>query len=120
MRLIDADRLLEDRRMKTYYHLTNGDIAIPVIDIEHAPTVESENSVQTEQTRCKDCKYYGQDIFDRGGFCRRIEGFDCNDDDYCSFAVRKKDDSEKDDILQFLSGLTSLIERIKSRIYERT
>ena len=120
MRLIDADRLLEERRKSKYYHLTNGDIAIPVIDIEHAPTVEPENSVQTEQTRCKDCKYYGQDIFDRGGFCRRIEGFDCNDDDYCSFAVRKKDDSEKDDILQFLSGLTNLIEGIKSMIYERT
>ena len=81
-RLIDADRLLEDRRMKTYYHLPNGDIAIPVIDIEHAPT---------ELILCKDCKYYGQDIFDRGGYCRRIKGFDCNDDDYCSFAVEKNE-----------------------------
>ena len=40
MRLIDADRLLEERRMKKYYHLPNGDTAIPIIDIEHAPTVE--------------------------------------------------------------------------------
>lgn len=40
MRPIDADRLLEERRIQKYYHLPNGDIAIPIIDIEHAPTVE--------------------------------------------------------------------------------
>ena len=39
MRLIDADRLLEERRVHTYYHLPNGDVAVPIIDIEHAPTV---------------------------------------------------------------------------------
>lgn len=38
-RLIDADRLLTDRMKSKYYHLPNGDIAIPIIDIEHAPTV---------------------------------------------------------------------------------
>ena len=38
-RLIDADRLLSERRMHTYYHLNNGDIAIPIIDIKHAPKV---------------------------------------------------------------------------------
>ena len=42
MRLIDADRLLEERRMHTYYHLPNGDTAIPIIDIQNAPTVEPE------------------------------------------------------------------------------
>lgn len=40
MRLIDADRLLEDKRIGKYYHLKNGDIAIPLIDIKHAPTIE--------------------------------------------------------------------------------
>lgn len=39
MRLIDADRLLSERMKSKYYHLPNGDIAIPLIDIEHAPTV---------------------------------------------------------------------------------
>ena len=39
MRLIDADRLLEEKRKGTYYHLPNGDIAIPIIDIERAPTI---------------------------------------------------------------------------------
>ena len=40
--------------------------------------------------RCKDCKYYGQDIFDRGGYCKRIEGLDCNDDDFCAWAEDKE------------------------------
>ncbi len=39
MRLIDSDRLLSDRMKSKYYHLPNGDTAIPIIDIEHAPTV---------------------------------------------------------------------------------
>lgn len=42
MRLIDADRLLTDRMKSKYYHLPNGDIAIPLIDIEQAPTIEPE------------------------------------------------------------------------------
>lgn len=42
MRAIDADRLLTDRMKEHYYHLPNGDIAIPIIDIEHAPTIVPE------------------------------------------------------------------------------
>lgn len=45
MRLIDADRLLSERMKSMYYHLPNGDIAIPIIDIEHAPTIEPERSL---------------------------------------------------------------------------
>lgn len=45
MRLIDADRLLSDRMKSKYYHLPNGDIAIPIIDIEHAPTVATDINV---------------------------------------------------------------------------
>jgi hypothetical protein len=41
---IDADRLLTDRMKSIYYHLPNGDIAIPIIDIEHAPTVLEEEA----------------------------------------------------------------------------
>lgn len=41
-RYIDADALLTDRKKSKYYHLPNGDIAIPIIDIEHAPTIEPE------------------------------------------------------------------------------
>lgn len=39
MRLIDADRLLD--RCK-FYHLPNGDLAVPIIDVQHAPTIEPE------------------------------------------------------------------------------
>ena len=42
MRLIDADALLTERKKSKYYHLPNGDVAIPIIDIKHAPTVETE------------------------------------------------------------------------------
>lgn len=38
-RLVDADRILSEQMKRKYYHLPNGDTAIPVIDIEHAPTV---------------------------------------------------------------------------------
>ena len=51
MRLIDADRLLSERMKSMYYHLPNGDIAIPIIDIERAPTIESEI------IHCQGCKY---------------------------------------------------------------
>ena len=40
--MIDADRLLSERMMAMYYHLPNGDVAIPIIDIEHAPTVSAQ------------------------------------------------------------------------------
>lgn len=48
MRLIDADRLLSERMKHTYYHLPNGDIAIPLIDIEHAPAIEPETETEEE------------------------------------------------------------------------
>lgn len=40
-RLIDADRLTRPEIIKMYYYLPNGDVAIPIIDIEHAPTVDA-------------------------------------------------------------------------------
>lgn len=45
MRLIDADRLLQEKRMHTYNRLPNGDIAIPLIDIKSAPTVDPNRRV---------------------------------------------------------------------------
>lgn len=41
MALIDRDRLLTERMKSKYYHLPNGDIAVPLIDIEHAPVVDA-------------------------------------------------------------------------------
>ena len=48
MRLIDADRLLSEKMKSKYYRLPNGDITIPIIDIENAPTV-------CELVRCEGC-----------------------------------------------------------------
>jgi len=42
MRIIDGDRLLTERMKSKYYHLPNGDTAIPIIDIEHAPTIKTK------------------------------------------------------------------------------
>lgn len=41
MRLIDADRLTRPEMLRMCYHLPNGDIAMPIGDIEHAPTVDA-------------------------------------------------------------------------------
>jgi len=40
-RLIDADRLLRPDMIRMCYHLPNGDIAMPIGDIKHAPTVDA-------------------------------------------------------------------------------
>lgn len=41
MRLIDADRLIRPEILHLCYHLKNGDTAISILDIEHAPTIEA-------------------------------------------------------------------------------
>ena len=69
MRLIDADRLLSERMMAMYYHLPNGDVAIPIIDIEHAPTVSAHHERKTgewilkphEKMLAWDCEPFGYD-----------------------------------------------------------
>ena len=48
MALIDRDRLLTERMKSKYYHLPNGDIAVPLIDIENAPTVDAVPVVHSE------------------------------------------------------------------------
>lgn len=81
MRLIDADRLMTKRMQSKYYHLLSGDIAIPIIDIEHAPSVELPEIV-----RCKECRF----LIDHYGFM---------DDGYCAnmrdkYGVRFKPDKD--------------------------
>ena len=90
MRLIDADRLLSERMQSKFYHLPNGDTAVPVIDIEHAPTVE-----QPKIIRCKDCEYWvpgvitDQDDFipPRCGKYSQMVGHSA--DDFCSLAKQE-------------------------------
>lgn len=46
-RLIDADRLTRAEIIPFWYHLPNGDIACPKIDIDHAPTIiEAESEAE--------------------------------------------------------------------------
>lgn len=76
MRTIDADRLLEERRIHTYYHLPNGDIAIPLIDIKNAPTIEPERKkgkwidksggIECAWNYCSVCGEQAIDLYD---FC---------------------------------------------------
>lgn len=82
MRPIDADRLLEERRVKLYYHLPNGDIAIPIIDIEHAPTIE-----QPEIIRCRDCQYWESGT--RYGKCK-LTYISVTGDYYCAAAAERR------------------------------
>ena len=84
MRLIDADRLLD--RCK-FYHLPNGDLAVPIIDVQHAPTIEPkrkkgewiENSPVTE--KCDQCGYVIRDWFvSQFNFCPNCGAFMMEDD----------------------------------------
>lgn len=94
MRAIDADRLLEERRIQTYYHLPNGDIAIPLIDIKHASTIES--SAQPEIIRCKNCKDYQEGVDINGKPFSRCNGSvrtygHTMPDWYCADAERREE-----------------------------
>ena len=76
MRAIDADRLLTDGMKEHYYHLPNGDIAIPIIDIEHAPTILLERQrgkwIHYDEGdfdydyKCSNCGYA---VWDDSDFC---------------------------------------------------
>ena len=41
-----------------------------------------------EVVRCICCKYYGEDIFERGGYCKKHK-LDCDDFDFCSRGEKK-------------------------------
>lgn len=91
MRLIDADRLLTDRMKSKYYHLPNGDTAIPIIDIEHAPTIDA-----VEVVRCRECEYWKCNPNTKNyGVCRKVSYDDfevvMEKDDFCSYGERRED-----------------------------
>lgn len=84
MRLIDADKLLNDGiRVRCCFN-DDGLIMVPMRDvrksIQNAPTVDA-----VEVVRCKDCKGMNEDKF-----CCAWEGF-VRDDDFCSYGERKTD-----------------------------
>ena len=73
MRLIDADALLTDRRVRMYYHLPNGDVAVPVIDIEHAPTVEErKNGEWIRKISVVDCATFVGDECSQCGYFKSM------------------------------------------------
>lgn len=77
MRLIDADKLKADFIGKRY-----GVQAIEYV-IDQQPTVEI--------VRCKDCRYYdaeNHNCLDEMEYARIW-----NEDDYCSFAERREDET---------------------------
>jgi hypothetical protein len=55
-RLIDADRLTRAEIMPFWYHLPNGDIACPKIDIDHAPTIIEADKCTYKEIGCGSCK----------------------------------------------------------------
>lgn len=84
-RLIDADRLLDRDRIGRYYHSSNYDIAISIMDIKNAPTVDA-----VEVVRCKDCKY--SLLHKRNPnflICEMVEYMTVAYNDYCSYGEKK-------------------------------
>ena len=80
MRPIDADTLLSDRMKTKFYYLPNGDVAIPLIDVEHAPTIDALALLEEQEpiVRCKDCQHSCDytDIFpDRAYRCTKNGGY---------------------------------------------
>ena len=41
MRAIDADRLTREEILHLWYHLPNGELACPKVDIDNAPTINA-------------------------------------------------------------------------------
>lgn len=52
--LIDRTRLLTENMKSKYYHLANGDIAIPIIDIEHSHTITEQEIVKPYLEKLKE------------------------------------------------------------------
>ena len=96
-RLIDANRLLSEDMKAKYYHLPNGDIAIPIIDIEHAPTVDTVPAKHAhwegEEYSCSNCHENLNSIMD--GWSWFSGGF--NGTPYCPYCGAKMDLEGLDD-----------------------
>ena len=94
MRLIDADRLLSEPMKNKYYHLKNGDTAVPLIDIKNAPTVDAVPVV-----RCRDCKRYQHEVGDDEyalGWCPFITIHLVSRNGFCAWGKRKEDGNAAD------------------------
>lgn len=91
MRLIDADRLLSEPMKNKYYHLKNGDTAVPLIDIKNAPPVDAVPVV-----RCRDCKLYKPEVGDDEyalGWCPFIKSHLVMNMGFCFWGKRKEENN---------------------------
>ena len=92
-RLIDANLLLRHKRKMSGADFGGEfwDEAVLISDIKNAPTVDA-----VEVVRCKDCKYWGQDVCSFSGddesFCTNPNGLDnyAHPEDFCSYGERKE------------------------------
>ena len=93
-RLVDADNIVSGIALymaeNAYLNDTPLDVLKMVANrITEAPTVEV--------VRCKDCKYWGQDVSGYSGddesFCTNPDGLDnyAHPDDFCSYGERRTD-----------------------------
>ena len=90
MRLIDADKLMEELDNIVYTRKATDRHTLQIVSaIRNAPTVDA-----VEVVRCKDCKYW--DCYGEGeshkGDCLELKLDTCiYEDDYCSYGERKEE-----------------------------
>ncbi len=91
-RYIDADKLQKDgwklRREKRGLATSTYE----TMELDCAPTADV-----VEAVRCKDCRWYERDIFDREAGvcfnphkCTKTLGFEVKNEDYCSYGERRQ------------------------------
>ena len=84
-------RLIDDNDVYALFD-ASGFARLHVSDIDTIPRVDA-----VEVVRCKDCKYWGQDVCSYTGddesFCTNPDGLDnyAHPDDFCSYGERRTD-----------------------------
>lgn len=90
-RYIDADELIE---------CFDGYPDYVEFDVEDIESIINEQDVAdvVEVVRCKDCRWYERDIFDREAGvcfnpnkCTKTLGFEVQNEDYCSYGERAEE-----------------------------
>lgn len=96
MRPVDADSLIEECHWVIRSDGTRVFVC-HVEDIENAPTLDAPTLDAVPVVRCKDCKYWGNELAWSGsriGVCDFFNDMVTNADGYCYRAVRKEDENE--------------------------
>ena len=74
----------------SFVYFLLGQIVGLLVSIEEK-VEEPDYAYMTDKdiVRCKDCKYCGWDIFDRGTYCNRVRGLDTEEMGFCNRGERK-------------------------------